>query len=94
MSGSFRAKTQSDSYECCVPAEAVYSENQRYYVYALGRRQTILGEELAVEKVPVTVLDQNEKYAALEPGVITSETEVIVRSDKEVKEGVIVRYME
>ncbi len=94
MSGSFRVKTQSDSYECCVPAEAVYSENQRYYVYAVGRRQTILGEELAVEKVPVTVLDQNEKYAALEPGVITSETEVIVRSDKEVKEGVIVRYME
>lgn len=94
MSGSLRVKTQSDSFECCVPIEALYSENQRYYVYAVGHKQTVLGEELAVEKVPVTVLDQNEKYAALEPGVITEETEVIVRSDKEVKEGEIVRYME
>lgn len=94
MSGSVRVKTQSDSYECCVPAEALYSENQRYYVYAVGHKQTILGDELAVEKIPVTVLDQNENYAALEPGVITPETEVIVRSDKEVKEGEIVRYME
>ncbi len=94
MSGSLHVAAQSDSYECCVPIEAVHEESGRFYVYALGSRQTILGEELSAEKIPVTVLDKNERYAALETGVITEETEVIVRSDREMKEGAIVRRME
>ena len=48
--GIFTVDYQSESYSQCVPAEAVYTENGRSYVYVVRRQQGILGEELAAER--------------------------------------------
>ena len=52
---------------------------------------SIMGTEQRARKMNVTVLEQNESYAALSEGAIGSETELIVQSDKAVDNGSRVR---
>lgn len=96
MSGTMEKSEASEIYDCCVPADALYSENSgtRYYVYTAGEREGILGKELYVEKRAVKVLEQNEQYAALEPGILTQEDMVITGFDKEIKANDVIRYQE
>ena len=80
---------------CCVPLEALYKDqNGRSFVYILNERSGILGPELAAELVYVNVLDQNDRYAAIEEGVIDSDTEVIVSTTEALADRTIVRYKE
>ena len=89
------AEVQSETYACCIPLEALREdENQRDYIYVLGKRSGILGEELAAEKVYVRVLDQNDSYAAIEEGALDADAEVIVSETAELNEWDIVRYKE
>lgn len=94
-SGTMYAEVQSETYACCIPLEALREdENQRDYIYVLGKRSGILGEELAAEKVYVRVLDQNDSYAAIEEGALDADAEVIVSETAELNEWDIVRYKE
>lgn len=93
-SGTMRAQRLSEKYNCCIPIEALHSENERYYIYVIEEKDTILGKELSANKRWVKVLDKNDKLAALEPGVVDEESKIIVSSDKELKDGDIVRYKE
>lgn len=93
-SGTMRAQRLSEKYNCCIPIEALHSENERYYIYVIEEKNTILGKELSANKRWVKVLDKNDKLAALEPGVVDEESKIIVSSDKELKDGDIVRYKE
>lgn len=93
-SGTMRAQRLSEKYNCCIPIEALHSENERYYIYVVEEKDTILGKELSANKRWVKVLDKNDKLAALEPGVVDEESKIIVSSDKELKDGDIVRYKE
>lgn len=95
QSGLFSTETQTDIFSCCIPLGALYTdENGRSFVYILKERSGILGPELAAELVYVNVLDQNDKYAAIEEGVIDSDTEVIVSSTEPLADRTIVRYKE
>lgn len=95
QSGLFSAETQTDIFNCCVPLEALYKDqNGRSFVYILNERSGILGPELAAELVYVNVLDQNDRYAAIEEGVIDSDTEVIVSTTEALADRTIVRYKE
>lgn len=94
QSGSMTAQRLSEQYYCCIPIEALHSENERNYVYVMIEKETILGKELSASKVWVTVLDKNDKYAALEPGVVDEESKVIISSDKQLNDGDIIRYKE
>lgn len=92
QSGTLVASSQSESYPITIPAKALHGENGRYYIYVLRKQQGILGEELAVSRVDVNVLDKNSKYASLEEGAIDAQTEIVVDSTKELSEGSVVRY--
>lgn len=95
QSGEFSTETQTDIFKCCIPLEALYTDqNGRTFVYILKERSGILGPELAAELVYVNVLDQNDKYAALEEGIIDSETEVITSTTEPLADRTIVRYKE
>ncbi len=95
QSGILTVTSQTENLNCCVPLDALYmDETQRNFVYTLGERPGILGTELSAQKVYVKVLDKNESYAALEEGVIDSETEVIVSASKELADRAAVRYRE
>ena len=95
QSGIFTAETQTDIFNCCIPLDALYTDqNGRSYVYTLKEKSGILGPELAAELVYVNVLDKNNSYAAIEEGIIDSETEVIVSTTEPLEDRTIVRYKE
>lgn len=91
MSGRLEGKVTGEIYRCVIPAAALYSEEGRHYIYVQKEREGILGAELYAEKVSVKVLDQNEKYAALEEGVLDHESRVITSCSEVLQNGDVVR---
>ena len=53
--------------------------------------ETVLGTQTLLRKVSVQVLEQNESLAALEPGSLHSEQQVVTASDRAVGSGSRVR---
>ena len=95
QSGKFEVDAQSDTYQCCIPIAALHEDaNHRKFVYIVSERSGILGKELAAEAVYVKVLDQNDSYAAIEEGVIDSETELITSSTEAIEDRTVIRYRE
>lgn len=95
QSGTFTVDAQSETYQCCIPIAALHEDaNHRKFVYIVSERSGILGKELAAEVVYVKVLDQNDSYAAIEEGVIDSETELITDSTEPIEDRAVVRYRE
>lgn len=95
QSGKFTVDAQSEMYQCCIPVAALREDaNHRKFVYIVSERSGILGTELAAEAVYVKVLDQNDSYAAIEEGVIDSETELITDSTEEIEDRAVIRYRE
>ena len=75
----------------CVPVEALHYENNRYYVLVMSERDTVLGSEEYAMKVDLQIKDKDDKYAALKDFSLSSDQEVIVSSNKSIKEGDRVR---
>lgn len=95
QSGIFTTETQTDIYNCCIPLETLYTDQTgRNYIYTLKEKSGILGPELAAETVYVNILDQNDKYAAIEEGIIDSETEIITSTTEPLTDRAIIRYKE
>ena len=75
----------SQTYAICVPLAALHlDERNQPYVLTYDEQDSVLGKELRARKVSVNILDQNESYAALADGSISSQDEVIVSADKAV----------
>lgn len=96
MSGTLIGRQLSESYNLCIPAEALHSDNNgtRFYVYVVDEREGILGTELCALARYVKVLDQNDKYAALEEGCIGKDEMVIIWSDKDFEDNSVIRFKE
>lgn len=92
--GNIRKSVQGEQHNTVIPIEALYKENEAYYVYVLKEKSGILGKELYVEKLKVQVADLNERYAALEAGMVAADAEIITYSSEELKQGAGVRRME
>lgn len=90
--GTLETTFQTEQYSCCIPLDALHSDaNQRNFVYVLAETEGFLGVELSARKIYVTVLDKNGAYAAIEPGILSAETQLITYATKEVNDGTIVR---
>lgn len=85
------ATRSSESYDCCVPIQALHVEDGKYFVYVVNETESILGKELTVQRIDVTVLDKNETSAALTSGSVSSEQRIVLSSDKEISAGSRVR---
>lgn len=94
MSGVLEATVTGESYENCIPVESLHEENKNYYVYVVKERDGILGKELYAERVSVQILDQNNRYAAIEGGVLDKESAVITSLSEVINRGDVVRYEE
>ena len=82
----------SQTYAICVPLAALHlDERNQPYVLTYDEQDSVLGKELRARKVSVNILDQNESYAALADGSISSQDEVIVSADKAVDVGSRIR---
>ena len=94
QTAQFSISKDAGPYDCCVPLSALYEENGQNYVYVTDTENTVLGTVLVARKVSVTVKDKNQTTAALESGSISSEQQVIVTADRELKDGSRVRMAE
>lgn len=83
---------QSNTFDCCVPLSCLRQKgNNQYFIYVMEEQDSVFGTELGAKEVPVTVLDKNERYVAVEE-VISGD--VIVSSDKDIADGSRVRLEE
>lgn len=85
ISYNYHEKT-AGSYEALVPLSALREEQNAAYVLTAEVRAGILGDQYTAIKVPVTVLDQDEDYAAVE-GAIGADTLIVSESNKYVEAG-------
>lgn len=83
----------SERYPKCIPLSALYSGNSGYYVIEIRESETVLGSQLIAEYVPVTLIENNDEYAAVE-GEISEYSKIVVRASKTIKEGDRLRITE
>lgn len=93
-SGSFSLVKQTEKFSCCIPLDALHTEDYEKFVYYIEKQETILGTELVAKKRKVKVLDKDEEFAALEEGTFTEEELLIVNADKKYSVGSRVRMEE
>lgn len=94
LSGTIQKTVQGEYHNLTLPVDAVFDEMGSYYIYTLHEKEGILGSEYYVEKIKVQLKDKNDRYAALESGTISADTEVVVYTTKELKQGESVRPQE
>lgn len=82
---------KSAQYSSVIPVQALHEEQTGYYVLILREQQGVMGQELAVERMDVQVLDKNGTVAALEEGVLTGEQEIISTASRSIEDGSRVR---
>lgn len=92
VSGVISKSEKGEKYRLCIPAAALYTENDRNYVYVMKEREEILGEEYYVDEINVRVIDKNENWAAIEEGVLDQESRIILSSTREFERGDTVRW--
>lgn len=86
-SAILQLQKKSADYPCIIPVEALYFDKNTCYVLVLRETETVLGTEWTAGRVEVSLVEKNEKKAALGEGVLTSKDRIIVSSSKPVKEG-------
>lgn len=90
QSGTITCAKSGEKRPCCIPLPALHEEQNKSYVYVVGEREGILGMEYYVEEINVTVVDKNDKFAAIE-GAVTEESRIIQSADREMKRGDVIR---
>ncbi len=84
----------SDStYWTCVPLQAVRPDSGGYYVLMLSEQSSVLGTQTVAQKVPVTIIAQDETYAAID-GIYEQSARIVVSGTKPVSSGDAVRVDE
>lgn len=88
-----KVKTDSKVYDTCVPYGALHKDNgKEYYVLVIENTKSVLGKELVVRKVNVSLLQKSEKFAAVDG--ISSTQEVVTESTRELSDGTRVKRKE
>lgn len=90
QSGTMICAKAGEKQPYCIPLMALHEEQTKSYVYVVGEREGILGMEYYVEEINVSVVDKNDKFAAVE-GAVTQESQIIQSADKEIKRGDVIR---
>lgn len=89
-SASLEVSKRSEQYRQTLPLSALRSDGEDYFVLVLREKQTVMGTEQTVVRMPVTVLDQDSKSVAVE-GSFTGTEQVVTSSSKPIEEGDRVR---
>lgn len=90
QSGTMTCAKAGEKQSCCIPLLALHEDQNKSYVYVAGEREGILSTEYYVEEINVSVVDKNDKFAAVE-GALTEESRIIQSADKEIKRGDVIR---
>ena len=94
QAATLEVSRKAGSSRSCVPLETLHYDSQQAYVWVAEESQTVLGTEMTARRVDVTVLDKNEKYAAIQEGDLTPEQKLVQSSDRSVEPGGRIRLEE
>ena len=90
QSVSVTAVLSSHTYPAVVPLSAIYEDSAgSHYLYMVGTRDGLFGEEQYAEKVSVEVLEENSFYAAVDQGMFAGR-DIIVSTTKALDDGKVV----
>ena len=90
---TLKVEKASKKYDTCVPLTVLHSDGDKYYVYVINEKDTILGTETAVDKVQVEILDKNNEQAAID-GTFSWDQKFVLTSSKTLRDGDRVRLLE
>lgn len=93
-SATLKVVKQSETYSTTVPLSAIHREDSKDYVYVAEEMNTVLGAELVVRAIEVTILEKNNQYAALMDGNLTTKMQIITDSDRYIEAGKRVRLQD
>lgn len=82
----FKAMTQSEQYDLCIPMQALREDNYGHYVLVTREQEDILGTQLIAERIEVTVLSKGNRTVAVD-GALSSKSSVITDSNKFIASG-------
>ncbi len=81
-------------HDLCVPAQAVHSDNRGTFVYVLEERETVLGIQNVLMRVPVEVVETGRVLTAVSSAMLETTSQAVVSSTKPLSEGASVRVVE
>lgn len=87
---TFQSEKESKEYKSIIPISAVREDSKGKYVLVIREESTILGKEKKASRIDVKILEKNESSAAVDSALL-SDDEMIVDSNKSIKEGDRVR---
>lgn len=90
LSGKLTCSKTGEKHPVCISLAALHEANGRYFVYVVNEREGILGTEYYVEEITISVVDKNDRLAAIE-GAVSDESLILESSSKEVQKGDVVR---
>lgn len=86
---------QSEIYDSCISVNALYkNSNNMDCVNIIEEEKGFWGLEWCIRSIPVTVLDSNESFAAIQSIGLFPDTKIVINSTKELEEGSAVRVLE
>ena len=75
-----------NTYDMCVPLSALRSDNAGYFLLVVEQKNSVLGVENVVARVPVTVAASDSESAAIQ-GPVSRNSQIITGSNKAVEAG-------
>jgi len=93
QTGTLALTKQTDSYSTTIPLSAIREDSEGKYVLAIREKDGILGTETVVERIPITVKEQDGTKAAIE-SALTRQDQVVTQTDGTLSEGDRVRVRE
>lgn len=78
---------KSDTYNMCVPTQAIHTDGNTDYIFVVKEVDTVLGDELQAERIDVKILEKNEQYAALTAETVTTQSKIVVSSNRSIESG-------
>lgn len=77
-------------YDLCLPNTAIHQDNQGDFVFAVEEKNTVLGTQNVLVRIPVTVLEVGQSQTSIE-GAISPEDSIVVQSTRSLEAGSKVR---
>lgn len=90
---TMRIEKSSKKYPNCIPISSIYGGTNGDYLLAIEKSNTILGVQYTATRIPITILEQNGKYAAVE-GNLSGSSIFVVNTSKTIEDGDRVRLVE
>lgn len=89
-SAKFEISKRSEQYNVVLPLGALRNDGEDF-VLVLKEKQTVMGNEQTVEKVPVTVKEKDSEQMAVDASALAYDAQVIVGTNKPIAAGDRVR---